>query len=69
VKTSTGYGREPTKVEHVRLVREVVGSRALVKASGGIRTAADAVALVEAGADILGTSDALALLGQAKLRS
>lgn len=62
VKTSTGYHRPPTPVEHVRLIREVVGSAKHVKASGGIRTREEAQALVAAGADILGMSDPAAVL-------
>jgi deoxyribose-phosphate aldolase len=62
VKTSSGYGREPTKAQHVALIREVASGRALIKASGGIRSQADALALIDAGADILGVSDAAAVL-------
>jgi deoxyribose-phosphate aldolase len=55
VKTSTGLVGGAT-VEDVRLLRSVVGKRAWVKASGGIRTAADLFAMVAAGADRIGTS-------------
>lgn len=55
VKTSTGLVGGAT-VEDVRLLRSVVGTRAKVKASGGIRTAADLRAMVNAGADRIGTS-------------
>jgi deoxyribose-phosphate aldolase len=63
IKTSTGYAREPTSVEHVRLIKEAAQGRTQIKASGGIRTREQALAMLEAGADILGTSDAQALLG------
>lgn len=56
VKTSTGFGHGGATVEAVRLLRKTVGNRAQVKASGGIRTRAQAVALLEAGADRLGAS-------------
>jgi deoxyribose-phosphate aldolase len=55
VKTSTGLVGGAT-VEDVRLLRSVVGKRARVKASGGIRTASDLLAMVAAGADRIGTS-------------
>ena len=42
-------------------MREVVGDRAKVKAAGGIRTLAQAMAMVEAGADRIGTSSMLTI--------
>lgn len=65
IKTSTGYHRPPTPLEHVRLIREVVGSSKQIKASGGIKTFADAQALLDAGADILGTSNPATVLEEA----
>jgi deoxyribose-phosphate aldolase len=56
VKTSTGFGSGGATVEDVRLMRERVGEAFGVKASGGIRSLADAVAMIQAGADRLGTS-------------
>jgi len=56
VKTSTGYGPRGATVEDVLLLRSVVGERCRIKASGGIRTRAEALALVAAGADRIGTS-------------
>ena len=55
VKTSTGLVGGAT-AEDVRLLRSVVGTRARVKASGGIRTASELLAMVAAGADRIGTS-------------
>ena len=55
VKTSTGLVGGAT-VEDVALMRSVVGSRAGVKASGGIRIAAELSAMVKAGANRIGTS-------------
>jgi deoxyribose-phosphate aldolase len=46
----------------VRLMAETVGGRLGVKASGGIRDAATAVAMVEAGATRLGCSASRAIL-------
>lgn len=62
IKTSTGYGREPATLDHVKLIRAVAAGRAKIKASGGIRSNYDALAMLEAGADIIGASDASALL-------
>jgi deoxyribose-phosphate aldolase len=44
------------KVEDVRLMRETVGPEMGVKASGGVRTKADAEAMIEAGASRIGAS-------------
>jgi deoxyribose-phosphate aldolase len=57
VKTSTGFHPAGgASVPAVSLMAETVGERLGVKASGGIRTAADAVALLDAGATRLGLS-------------
>jgi deoxyribose-phosphate aldolase len=56
VKTSTGFGGGGATVEDVALLRRVVGEALGVKASGGIRTAADALAMIRAGADRIGSS-------------
>ena len=57
VKTSTGFHPAGgASVRAVALMSETVGGRLGVKASGGIRTAADAVAMLDAGATRLGLS-------------
>ncbi len=57
LKTSTGYGRSPTRPEQVSLMRRVLGNSQIgIKASGGIRTLEDCEAMFRAGADILGVS-------------
>jgi deoxyribose-phosphate aldolase len=69
VKTSTGlHPAGGATVEHVRLLhRHAAPMR--VKASGGIRTAAAALALVEAGAARIGTSSGLAIMNELRQRS
>jgi deoxyribose-phosphate aldolase len=62
VKTSTGFLSEGATVGDVRLMREVVGPDVGVKASGGIRTAADAIRMIEAGATRIGTSNGIAII-------
>ncbi|HEY6305370.1 MAG TPA: deoxyribose-phosphate aldolase [Candidatus Angelobacter sp.] len=61
VKTATGFFGGAT-VDDVSLMRGVVGHRAGVKASGGIRTAAAAQAMIEVGANRLGTSSGVAIV-------
>jgi deoxyribose-phosphate aldolase len=57
VKTSTGFHPAGgASVRAVTLMSETVGGRLGVKASGGIRTAADALAMLDAGATRLGLS-------------
>ncbi len=56
VKTSTGFGGGGATAEDVALLRAVVGDTLGVKASGGVRTAADALAMVRAGASRIGAS-------------
>ncbi len=63
VKTSTGFGGGGATVEDVALLREVVGEQMGVKASGGIRTAAEALAMIRAGADRIGASASVAIVG------
>jgi len=60
VKTSTGFLAGGATVEDVTLMRRAV--KIGVKASGGIRTAADARKMIEAGATRLGTSSGVAIL-------
>ncbi len=62
VKTSTGFHRKGgATVEHVRLLHKHA-SPILVKAAGGIRTCAAALAMLEAGAVRLGTSSGVAII-------
>ncbi|MGF1499744.1 MAG: deoxyribose-phosphate aldolase [Elainellaceae cyanobacterium] len=63
LKTSTGWTGGAT-VSDVRLLREVARDRVGIKASGGIRTAEQAIALVMAGATRLGTSRGPELIRQ-----
>ncbi len=62
VKTSTGFASGGATVADVRLLRETVGPDMGVKAAGGIRSLADALAMIEAGANRLGTSGGIALM-------
>lgn len=63
VKTSTGFHPAGgATVEDVALMRRTVGPAMGVKASGGIRTAADARRMIEAGANRIGASASVAIL-------
>ena len=62
VKTSTGFSTGGAAAGDVRLMRETVGAGMGVKASGGIRTLADAMAMIDAGASRLGVSAAVSIL-------
>jgi len=62
VKTSTGLFGKGATIEDVKLMRQTVGNSMGVKAAGGIRTYADAVAMIEAGANRIGTSSAVAII-------
>jgi deoxyribose-phosphate aldolase len=65
VKTSTGLAGGHATVEDVRLLREAVGPQFGVKAAGGIRDAATALAMITAGANRLGTSAGVAIVSGA----
>ncbi|MEM1156660.1 MAG: deoxyribose-phosphate aldolase [Verrucomicrobiota bacterium] len=62
VKTSTGFSAGGATLEHVRLMRESVGSSVQVKASGGIRDVSTARQMIGAGATRLGTSAGVAIV-------
>jgi len=62
VKTSTGFLGGGATVADVALMRRIVGSQIGVKASGGIRTAADAQAMIKAGANRIGTSSGVKIM-------
>jgi deoxyribose-phosphate aldolase len=64
VKTSTGFAGGGATVEDVQLMRRTVGPRMGVKAAGGIRSYADALALIEAGASRIGASASVQIVGQ-----
>ena len=64
VKTSTGYGSAGATVPDVQLMRRTVGADIGVKAAGGIRTLADALAMIEAGASRIGASASVAIIGE-----
>ncbi len=62
VKTSTGFSTGGATLDVVKLMRETVGEKFGVKASGGIRDRATAEAMIAAGATRLGTSAGVAIM-------
>lgn len=62
VKTSTGFLGRGATVNDIELMRRTVGPKVGVKASGGIRSAKDALAMIAAGATRLGTSSGVAII-------
>ena len=62
VKTSTGFSTGGATVDDVALMKQTVGDKALVKASGGVRTKEDAEAMIKAGASRLGTSNGIQIV-------
>ena len=65
VKTSTGFAGGGATVADVALLRQTVGERAGVKASGGIRTCSQLLAMVAAGASRIGASSSVAMMTEA----
>ena len=66
VKTTTGFGGGGAFVEHVALMKAVVGEGVGVKASGGIRTYEDALKMYNAGARRIGTSSSVTIVTKQK---
>ncbi len=62
VKTSTGFGKGGATVEDITLMRRIVGTELGVKASGGVRTAEDALRMAQAGANRFGASASVAIV-------
>ncbi len=62
IKTSTGIQTTGATVEDVAIMKDIAGEIAEVKASGGVRSHADAVAMIEAGATRIGTSNGVDIM-------
>lgn len=66
VKTSTGFSTGGATVDDIKLMRAVVGPFLGVKASGGIRDTASAIAMIGAGATRIGASAGIAIINGLK---
>ena len=62
VKTSTGFNTAGANVHVVKIMKEAVQKKALIKAAGGVRSKEDLKAMVEAGANRIGTSSGVLLV-------
>lgn len=62
VKTSTGFNGGGATVEDIALMHRTVGPDMGVKASGGVRSLADAQAMIAAGATRIGASSGIAIV-------
>lgn len=65
LKTSTGYAEKGASVHAVTLFRQHLPATVQIKASGGIRTRADALAYIAAGATRLGCSASVSIVSEA----
>ncbi|GAA0085567.1 deoxyribose-phosphate aldolase [Clostridium sp. CTA-7] len=61
VKTSTGFSTGGATASDIKLMRETVGLELGVKASGGVRSNADAIAMIENGATRIGASASISI--------
>jgi len=64
LKTSTGFSTGGATTDDIALLRGAAGNRAGVKASGGIRSLADAKAMLEAGATRIGASASVKIVAE-----
>jgi deoxyribose-phosphate aldolase len=73
VKTATGFRGwgfpgpslwRPTTAEDVALIKNVIGDKLKIKASGGIETLSDVLAVLEAGADRIGTAYGVQIINE-----
>lgn len=62
VKTSTGFSKWGAKVCDVKLMRDTVGQKMGVKASGGVHNFEEAKEMIEAGANRIGASSSLKII-------
>ena len=62
LKTSTGFAPKGAELDTVVAIKEKIGDKAKIKASGGISDLPTALAFIEAGADRIGTSSGVKLV-------
>jgi len=67
VKTSTGFSSGGAMAEDIALMARTVAPKKLgVKASGGVRTYADAMKMIAAGATRIGASSSVKIMEEAR---
>ncbi len=67
LKTSTGFSKEGAKKNDIELFKRVLGDKAKIKASGGIRDYKKACEMIEVGADRLGTSATIDIISSSQV--
>lgn len=67
LKTSTGYAEKGATVEAVALMRQHLPAHIAIKASGGIRDKATALAMINAGATRIGCSAGVAIVTETQV--
>jgi deoxyribose-phosphate aldolase len=64
IKTCTGFGPRGVTIDDILIIRQNVSKNQKIKASGGIKTAIQALLYLYAGADILGTSSSIKIINE-----
>lgn len=64
VKTSTGFGTYGATLEDIRIMKEEIGEKMEIKASGGIKNRETAMLYIEEGVNRIGTSSGLAIVSE-----
>lgn len=62
IKTSTGFGPAGATLHHVNLMKDTVGDKVKIKASGGIRDKETAQSYIDAGVSRIGTSSGIKIV-------
>lgn len=62
VKTSTGFSTAGATFEGVKLIKDTVKDKCLIKAAGGVRNHEDMLKMIELGANRIGTSSGTKLI-------
>ena len=62
VKTSTGFGSRGASLEDIHIMKNVVGEKLKIKASGGIKNAETAKRFIAAGVHRIGTSSGIRIM-------
>lgn len=62
VKTSTGFSTGGATIEDIKLLKQIVGEKTGIKASGGIKNFVTVMNMISAGADRIGTSSGVEIM-------
>ncbi|WP_412031282.1 deoxyribose-phosphate aldolase [Metamycoplasma buccale] len=66
IKTSTGFSYRGASFDDIKIMKKIAKDKLLIKASGGIKTASDAIKMIELGANRLGTSKSVLIIEELK---